>query len=105
MSIQEVFHFPPALTALLIDTIPLLCKSKKDVLLFFKGAGVPELLMKDYIQKVQTNRDKIFKHEIARGILTRLNEKGDKSQLTGQCGFTRYSSRQSVPQYSQGMAG
>jgi hypothetical protein len=78
MGIQEVFHYPPELTALLIDTIPLLCKSKKDVLLFFRGAGVPETLMEDYIQKVQTNRDKIFKHEIVRGILTRLNEKGDK---------------------------
>lgn len=78
MGIQEVFHYPPELTALLIDTIPLLCKSKKDVLLFFKGAGVPESLMEDYIQRVQTNRDKIFKHEIVRGILTRLNEKGDK---------------------------
>ncbi|KLU65675.1 hypothetical protein DEAC_c23050 [Desulfosporosinus acididurans] len=78
MGVQEIFHYPPELTALLIDTIPLLCRSKKDVLLFFKGAGVPDLLMKDYIQLVNNDRDKIFKHEIVRGTLTRLNENRDK---------------------------
>ncbi|HVO60793.1 MAG TPA: hypothetical protein VMT53_07645 [Terriglobales bacterium] len=38
-----VFHYPPELTQLLIQTIPLLCPSKKDVLSFFKGAGVLHL--------------------------------------------------------------
>ena len=35
------FHYPPELFSLLVDTIPLLNRSKKDVLLFFRGAGVP----------------------------------------------------------------
>ncbi len=78
MLLQEAFHYPPELLSLLISAIPMLCRSKKDVILFFKGAGVSDKLMNDYILIVNNNRDKIYKHEITRGILTRLNEKGDK---------------------------
>ena len=78
MGLHDIFHYPPELTSLLIDTIPLLCRSKKDVLLFFKGAGVPDELMKDYIMLVQINKDKINKYEIVRNVLTRINENGDK---------------------------
>jgi hypothetical protein len=46
------YHYPPDLFNLLVDTIPLLCKSKKDVLIFFKGAGVPTNMMEDMISKV-----------------------------------------------------
>jgi hypothetical protein len=42
------FHYPPELMSLLIDTIPLLNKTKKDVLTFFKGAGVPENDLADF---------------------------------------------------------
>ena len=37
---DEIYHYPPELFNLLVDTIPLLFRSKKDVLLFFKGSGV-----------------------------------------------------------------
>ena len=36
----ERFQYPPELFALLVDAIPALCKAKKDVVLFFRGAGV-----------------------------------------------------------------
>lgn len=78
MDVQQVFHYPPELLSILIDTIPLLCRSKKDVLLFFKGAGVSNELMNDYELIVYRNKDSIYKNEIARGILTRLNEQGDR---------------------------
>lgn len=78
MVLQEAFHYPPELLSLLIDTIPMLSRSKKDVILFFKGAGVSDKLMEDYILIVNTNRDKIYKNEIVRGILTRINENGDR---------------------------
>ena len=74
-----VFHYPPELLALLIDTIPLLCRSKKDVLLFFKGAGVAATITSDLETTVNHNRDSINKYEIARTVLTRLNEKGEKT--------------------------
>ena len=34
------YQYPPELFSLLVDAIAVLCKSKKDVLLFFRGAGV-----------------------------------------------------------------
>lgn len=72
-----VFHYPPELFQLLVDTIPLLSRSKKDVLLFFKGAGVSSKLTSDLWQQVEYDRENISKYEIARTVLTRLNEKGE----------------------------
>lgn len=72
-----VFHYPPELLQLLKDTIPLLCRSKDDVLLFFQGAGVPESLMADLRNRVRTDRANISKFEIARVVLERLNAKKD----------------------------
>lgn len=72
-----IFHYPPELLNLLVDTIPLLNRSKKDVILFFKGAGIKDDLMIDIARKVQLNPAEINKYEIARTILTRLNDKGE----------------------------
>jgi hypothetical protein len=74
-----IYHYPPELFQILIDTIPLLCKSKKDVILFFKGAGVAEKIISDLIHKVEIDRSSISKYEIVRTTLQRLNEKGEAS--------------------------
>lgn len=74
-----IFHHPPELTTLLIDTIPVLVKAKKDVVLFFKGAGVPSSLLQDLHHRVETDRENINKYEIVRTVMTRLNERGDAS--------------------------
>lgn len=39
------YHYPPELFALLVDAIPKLCKSKPDLLLFFRGSGVASELL------------------------------------------------------------
>ena len=44
MNMDITFHYPPELMNLLIDVIPLLNRSKQDVFLFFRGAGVSESL-------------------------------------------------------------
>lgn len=74
-----VYHYPPELLNLLIDTIPLLCRSKQDVVTFFKGAGVAFEFTNDLSERVKNDRANINKYEIARTILTRLNEKGESS--------------------------
>lgn len=71
------FHYPPELMNLLIDTIPLLCRSKDSVLLFFDGAGVGDAILADLSDIVLQDRDSIRKHEIVRAVLTRLNERGE----------------------------
>ena len=71
------FHYPPDLLNLLVEAIPRLCRSKRDVLLFFRGAGVPAAVTNDLAAQVERDRDSINKFEIARTVLTRLNTKGD----------------------------
>jgi restriction system protein len=72
-----VFHYPPEVLQNLKDVIPLLCRSKKDVLSFFAGAGIPESMLSDIRAQVQTNKDAISKFEIVRTVLERLNAKKD----------------------------
>ncbi|TKJ34651.1 MAG: restriction endonuclease [Planctomycetes bacterium B3_Pla] len=77
MSIDITFHYPPELMNLLIDVIPLLNRSKKDVFLFFKGAGISQVLMSAPHKLWKQNPSEITKYEIVRQILTKLNEKGE----------------------------
>jgi hypothetical protein len=74
---SDPFHHPPELLSLLIDTIPLLCRSKRDVLLFFQGSGVPDPLLRDLALSLRTDPQGINKYHIARTVLTRLNERTD----------------------------
>ena len=76
---DDRFHYPPELLSQLIDTIPLLCKSKKDTLLFFRGAGMTPTMMAEVEETFDADRSAINKYEIARRLLTRLNELGDRT--------------------------
>ncbi|EKT3965275.1 restriction endonuclease [Flavobacterium psychrophilum] len=77
MTQADTFHYPPELFELLVETIPILNRSKKSVILFFRGAGIADKLLKDLSDKLDSNKDSINKYEIARTILTRINEKTD----------------------------
>jgi restriction system protein len=76
---NEVFHYPPDLFELVVQTIPLLNRSKDSVLLFFKGAGIDETIFSDITQIVRIDREKITKYEICRKILERINEDSEKN--------------------------
>jgi len=71
------FHYPPELLNLLVDTIPRLCRSKQDTLLFLKGAGISDDLTSDLRKRLHVDRQSITKFEIVRSLLTRLNERGE----------------------------
>lgn len=73
------FHYPPELLQLLIDAIPKLCKSKRDLLVFFQGAGVSRTTLQPFEQLLQTNTTSFNKYPVAREILTKLNEQGENS--------------------------
>ncbi len=73
------YHYPPELLQLLVDTIPRLCRGKRDLLLFFKGAGVIRSNLVDLENKVTNDRNSITKYEITRTILERLNERGESA--------------------------
>lgn len=74
-----IFHYPPELLALLVDTLPRLCKSKKDLLLFFQGAGVDKTLLSPYELLLRTNKDAFKKYIVSRELLAKLNEMGERS--------------------------
>lgn len=73
------FHYPPELIQLLIDAIPLLCPRKKDVLLFFQGAGVGATLLQDIRDQLAADRNSVKKYEMARTVLTRVSARGEAS--------------------------
>ncbi|MDX8128404.1 restriction endonuclease [Methylomonas sp. OY6] len=73
----DIYHYPPEVLNLLVDTIPLLCRSKNDILVFFRGAGVPDGELSDLSRRLQTNRESLNKYEITRTVIQRVNEKGD----------------------------
>lgn len=73
----EAFQYPPELFSLMVDAVAILCKSKRDVILFFRGAGVPVSMTADIEAALKADRETVKKHESARTILTRVNEGGD----------------------------
>lgn len=77
MSYADVYHFPPELFQQLVDVLPLLTKSKKDLVLFFRGAGMTASMTFDIEEELATDRNAINKYDMTRRLLTRLNEAGD----------------------------
>ena len=76
-ALQVTYHYPPELFQLLVDTIPRLCRSKRDVLVFFRGAGVKRSMLSDLEQRVAQDASSINKFDMVRTLLARLNEAGD----------------------------
>ncbi len=79
ISLDQAYHYPPELLEMLTEVIPCLFKSKQGVIDFFRGAGTPAPFLAEWQSKVRTDRDSVKKHEIARDVLRRLNEGGDKT--------------------------
>ena len=71
------YHYPPELLQLLIDTIPRLCKSKRDVFAFLRGAGIDRSMISDLEAQLAADRESISKFHIVRTVLTRVNEAGE----------------------------
>jgi len=74
---MKAFHYPPEVFDLLANVIPLLNRSKKDVFVFFRGAGVPDFFMKDLWEKFENDKNSVNKYLISRSILAAINEAGD----------------------------
>jgi len=76
---DESFHYPPELLQLLVDAIPKLCKSKRDLLIFFQGAGVRRTTLEPFEKLLETDKASFNKYRVARGVLAAVNEQGDSS--------------------------
>jgi restriction system protein len=74
---DAAYHFTPDLLNLLVQTIPRLCRSKNDVLMFLRSSGVPARHVGDLAAIVQRDKDSITKYELVRRVLERINSEGD----------------------------
>ncbi len=70
------YHYPSDLFELLVDTIPLLTKSKLSVIDFFASAGVGEDILGNLRRRIN-EKGSVSKYYIVRTVLNRLNEKGE----------------------------
>jgi len=75
---DEAYQYPPDLLNLLVETVPLICKSKRDVVLFFAGAGVQSAITARWSEALIRDPSPVSKYEIARAVLVQLNEGGDR---------------------------
>lgn len=71
------WHYPPELLELVVDAIARLNRGKEQEIDFFRGAGVPEKHLQDLASRVARDKSGISKFEIARTVVTRLNDAGD----------------------------
>lgn len=75
----DAYHYPPELLSLLVDTVPLLCRSKNDVIVFFRGAGAPENLLQPLADHLRADAKSLNKYHIARTVIEGLNARGDST--------------------------
>lgn len=76
MTIDLAFHYPPDVFDAVVDAVPLLTRSKQDVVLFFRGCGVDRTFLARIEQRIP-GEPKFSKYHITREILTHVNDLGD----------------------------
>ncbi|AAO29371.1 hypothetical protein D1605_008180 [Xylella fastidiosa subsp. fastidiosa] len=84
----EAFHTPPQLFTLHVDTIPLLCRSKQDLILFLHRTGVTQEDRAEVQQPVDVDHHSITKFAIVRNVLTKVNTRGDNG-LPARCDIVK----------------
>jgi len=79
---NDPYHYPPDLVAVLVDTIPILIRSKPDTLEFFRGAGIAPKHLADLERRLVADRNSVSKYEIARTVIHRINAEGESGLRT-----------------------
>jgi restriction system protein len=76
MTADLAFHYPPDVFDAVVDAVPLLTRSKADVVLFFRGCGVDRTLLASMERRAQTEPG-FSKYHITRTVLAHVNDLGD----------------------------
>lgn len=74
---EIIYHYPPELNTLIIEVIPKLCRSKEDLLSFFRGSGVPSNFLVTYQNQLYLDRKGFNKYHVTRHIIEMLNKAGE----------------------------
>jgi restriction system protein len=70
------FHFPPDVFNAIVDALPLLTRGKKEGLVFFRGCGVAQDLLRTMDARIDAD-PKYNKYHTTRDTLEILNSRGD----------------------------
>jgi len=73
---DAAYHYPPEVFEAVVQAVPLIVRSKQDVLTFFRGCGVNQELIAELVTWTLPGGDK-SKYHITRRILSEINELGD----------------------------
>lgn len=76
MTTDLAFHYPPDVFDAVVDAVPLLTRSKRDVVLFFRGCGVDRGFLADIERRID-GQPTFSKYHITREVLAYVNELGD----------------------------
>ncbi len=71
------YHYPPELMTILKDAIPKLCKSKRDLLTFFKGCGIQNEIVQPFETLLKEDKENFNKYRVTAELLEKINELGD----------------------------
>ena len=72
------YHFTPDILKLAVEALSRLNSGKLDVVVWLRSAGVPEGMLQTWEAKIRADRDSVRKVELARDVLCKLNEGGDR---------------------------
>ena len=76
MTMDAVFHYPPDVFEAVVDAVPLLTRSRSNVVLFFRGCGVDRVFLTSIERRLEADPG-FKKYHITRAILTHVNDLGD----------------------------
>jgi restriction system protein len=61
--------YPPDVYAALVEAIPMICRSKQDILTFFRGAGAHGAELRAFEIMLRDDREAFKKHQVTRALL------------------------------------
>lgn len=78
---SPAYQFRPDVYKAVVAAIPLICPAKKDVVTFFRGAGLRHRRLEELTAAIRTDRDALKKHDMAHELLGIANEDATDSGL------------------------
>jgi hypothetical protein len=71
---SDVYRFRPDVFRAVTEAVPLICPAKKDVVAFFRGAGLRHSRLDALAAEVRANREALRKHDMVHELLIVANE-------------------------------
>ncbi len=77
----EAYPFRPDVYTAVVQAVPLLCKSKRDVVTFFRGTGMSHARLDALAKQVASDPDRLKKHQMTGELLEIANQDASDAGL------------------------